>query len=101
MKSIDDYIDSIVDTDGAYLRSVTYLMNKLIVSINGNKDREYINQYIHTMPAMEAMAFRRYVTTNTPSVDYKVTIDRPESLGGGSFDTFLEFDSTIFINVPE
>lgn len=101
LKSIDDYIDSIVDTDGAYLRSVTYLMNKLIVSINGNKDREYINQYIHTMPAMEAMAFRRYVTTNTPSVDYKVTIDRPESLGGGSFDTFLEFDSTIFINVPE
>lgn len=101
LKSLDNYIDSIVDTNGAYLRSVTYLMNKLIVSINGNKDREYINEYIHTMPAMEAMAFRRYVTVNTPSVDYKVTIERPESLGGGSFDTFLEFDSTIFINIPE
>lgn len=101
LKSIDEYIDSIEDNDGAYLRSVTYLMNKLIVSINGNKDREYINEYIHKMPAMEAMAFRRYVTANTPGVDYRVTIERPESLGGGSFDTFLEFDSTVFINIPE
>jgi hypothetical protein len=28
-----------------------------------------------------------------------VSVNRPESLGGGSFETFLELDPTIFLNI--
>jgi len=45
------------------------------------------------------MALRKHINENTPGIDFKITVERPESLGGGSFETFLELDSTIFLNI--
>ena len=36
---------------------------------------------------------------NTPGIDFNITVQRPESLGGGSFSTFLTWDDTVFINL--
>lgn len=78
-----------------------FITNQMIAhtySINGNTDREYITNYIENMRIGEAVKFREFYNNNTPGVDLSITIEIPESDGGGSFDTFLRIQDTIFIN---
>lgn len=96
---ISEYNNTIEDDGSDYIKSVTYILQKCIVSVNGNSDRVFINKYISVMPAFDAISLRRYINENVPSLDYRVTVNRPESLGGGSFTTFLDIDSSFFINV--
>lgn len=98
-EKIAEYSNTIEDDGSDYIKSVTYILQKCIVSVNGNSDRAFINKYISVMPAFDAIALRRYINDNVPSLDYRVTVNRPESLGGGSFTTFLDIDSSFFINV--
>ena len=51
------------------------------------------------MRANDAIEYRKYVNDNIPGVDLNITVPIPESMGGGSFDTFLSIGETIFINV--
>lgn len=101
IENIEEYINTINDDDSKYIKSVTYILEKSIVSIDGNSNKNFIKKYISQMPALDSISFRRYINVNTPSLNYKVSVQRPESLGGGSFNTFLELDDTIFINIPE
>jgi hypothetical protein len=96
---IKNYIDVIDDDNENYVKSVTYILEKCIVSVNGNTDKKFIKKYISMIPVFDSIALRRYISENSPSLNYNVTVQRPESLGGGSFTTFLELDSTIFINI--
>lgn len=98
--SLEKYNNSIEDDNLQYINGVTYMLQKSIVSINGEKDKKFINKYINVMPAIDSMSFRRYLNENSPSLDYSVTVNRPESLGGGSFKTFLELDASVFLNIP-
>ena len=82
-----------------YEEVITKQMIKYTVSINGNTDRTYIENYINNMRAKEAYAYRTYVMNNKPGVDFNITVNIPESDGGGSFDTFLTTDDTIFLNI--
>ena len=70
-----------------------------IVAIDGNTDREWIRDYVMKMPARDSLALRRYINENTPGIDFAITVQRPESLGGGSFTTFLNWDDSVFINL--
>ena len=72
-----------------------------IVSINGNNDRKFIHNYIINMPIKDATSLRRYIIKNTPGVDYNFEIQKPESLGGGSMNVFLQFDQFIFLTDSE
>ena len=87
------------NTEEIYSKAVTENMIKYTMEINGNRDREYIRNYVENMRAMEARKYRDFVTENRPGVDLSVSIPIPESDGGGSFDTFLNIGDTIFINV--
>lgn len=82
-------------------KSVTNGMELAIVSINGNRDRDYIKNYIKQMPALDAFKFRKFMSDNEPSLDFKIKVERPESLGGGSFETFLEIDYSLFLNISQ
>lgn len=82
-----------------YEKNITNSMSLMIVSVDGNTDRQFINKFINTMPAFESFKFRKYVRENEPGMDFEITIDRPENLGGGSFKTFLSIDPSIFINI--
>ena len=73
-------------------------MTAQIVAVNGNYDREYIRKYVNAMPAGDAMALRNYIAENKPGIDFNIEIERPESLGGGSFKTFLNWDDTVLLN---
>ena len=85
-------------TEDIYPNTITEQMIMHTVSINGNEDREYIKNYIENMRTKSAMDYRNYFANNVPGVDFSFTANIPESDGGGSFNTFLRIDDTIFIN---
>lgn len=80
-------------------RAITNTMLLSIVAVNGNSDKDYIKKYVNTMPAREAFDFRKYIIQNEPGMNFEITVNRPENLGGGSFKTFLNIDTSIFINI--
>ena len=84
-----------------YTRIMTNNMELQVTAVNGNYDREFIRKYIRMMPARDSLALRRYITENTPGIDFNIEIERPESLGGGSFKTFLNWDDSVFLNISD
>lgn len=78
---------------------ITNRLEMSIVSINGNEDKKYIKEYIKKMPARDSLELRRYMLENEPGMDFEVEVQRPVSLGGGSFKTFLPWDDTIFYHI--
>ncbi len=87
------------DNSNKFKKIITNRMEMQIVAINGNYDREYIRKAIYSMPASDSFKLRRYIFDNEPGLDFEVDIQRPESLGGGSFKTFLEWNDTVFFNI--
>lgn len=69
------------------------------VSINGIKDRNYIKDYISNMNIKDAAEYRKYLSENEPGINYNITVEKPASLGGGSMETFLQFNQFVFINI--
>lgn len=86
------------DGDKDYPGIITENMILRTVSINGNTDKEFIRNYINYMRAKESLKYRQHMNTIIPGIDFSITINIPESDGGGSFDTFLRLSDTIFIN---
>lgn len=82
----------------AYTNTITEQMIVHTVAVNGNTDKEYIRNHVENMRAMDAKLYREYFTSNRPGVDFSLKVNVPESDGGGSFDTFLRLDDTIFLN---
>lgn len=82
-----------------YTKSITNTMEMQIVSINGNTDKKFIHEYVMNMPASDSLAFRRYVYDNQPGVDFEVEVERPVSLGGGTFKCFLEWNDYVFWHI--
>ena len=104
-KLIDEDIEEMLEIIGTDVpsgddlnSSITDQMIAHTVSVNGKTDREYIKNYVENMRSKEAISYRKYFTENKPGIDFTVHVNVPESDGGGSFDTFLRYDDTIFIN---
>ena len=87
------------DNDMGYTHTLTNRLELSIVSINGNENRDFISNYVENMNVRDALSIRRYITENEPGLDYTVTVERPESLGGGSMPIFLSLDEYIFLNL--
>lgn len=108
-KELGDCIDDMTDildpdnmdfnTNNIYSFSITKQMAKYTMSINGNEDRDFINEYIENMRSKDAFAYRTYVNDNTPGVNMKIKVNVPQSDGGGTFDTFLGIDDYVFGNI--
>ena len=101
---IDDLTDIInenlkTNDNPQYEEAITKQMIGYTVSINGNADRKYIERFINNMRAKDAYAYRTFVMEHHPGVDFKITINIPQSDGGSSFSTFLAIDNTIFLNI--
>lgn len=102
---IDDIKDIInvdndeIDFDKTYANLITNQMVSYTMSINGIEDREFIKDYIENMRSKDALKYRTFVTDNTPGVNMKITVNVPQSDGGGTFDTFLRLDDYVFANI--
>lgn len=109
VKELDDCLEDIKDilnvedieinSDNLYSYTVTSQMIKYTMSINGNTDKEYIKNFIENMRAKDAFEYRNYVNDNTPGVNMKITVNVPQSDGGGTFNTFLGIDDYVFGNI--
>ena len=51
------------------------------------------------MRSNDAYHYRNVIMNNKPGVDFEITINIPESDGGGSFTTFLKLGNDVFINI--
>jgi hypothetical protein len=87
--------------DSKFNKFVTNSLLLQIMSVNGNTDREFITKYVRNMVAFDAMKLRNYIGKNSPGINFDIEVQRPESLGGGSFKTFLNWDDSVFLNLPE
>ena len=97
---IKAWSDKISETNPRpYSKLITNRLELAIMSVNGDTDRDYIAKYVHNMNAMDSLKLRRYMLENEPGIDFEIEIERPESLGGGSFKTFLEWDDAVFLNI--
>ena len=84
-----------------FTKIMTNNMQLQIVAVNDNYDRDYIRKYINSMPARDSMMLRKYINDNRPGIDFDIEVERPESLGGGSFKTFLNWDDSVFLNISD
>ena len=87
--------------ESKFTKIMTNAMQLQIVAVNGNTDREFIRKYINTMPARDSLMLRKYINDNKPGIDFDIEVERPESLGGGSFKTFLNWDDSVFLNISD
>ena len=84
-----------------FTKIMTNSMQLQIVAVNDNYDREFVRKYINQMPARDSMMLRRYISDNKPGINFDIEVERPESLGGGSFKTFLNWDDSVFLNISD
>lgn len=84
-----------------YTRMMTNSLQLQVVSVNGNTDKEWIRKWIYAMPARDSLALRKYINDNRPGIDFNIEVERPQSLGGGSFKTFLNWDDSVFLNISD
>ena len=82
-----------------YSRIITNRLEMSIVSVNGDNNPSNIAKYVRNMGAKDSLMLRRYILENEPGINFEIEIERPMSLGGGSFKTFLEWDDTVFLNI--
>jgi phage FluMu protein Com len=55
---------------GAGSNEVTARLRSMIISVDGNSDRNYIKKFVETeMVSRDALALRQYIKKNTPDVD--------------------------------
>lgn len=94
------YTDTFTENDVTeYSQAITNRMILSVMSVNNITDRNYIREYVCKMNVRDSSALRKYITENEPGLDYNITVERPESLGGGSITTFLQLDQFIFLNL--
>ena len=99
---IDKWTEKLKKTnDSQFSRIMTNAMQLQVMAVNGNTDREFIRKYINQMPARDSLMLRKYINDNRPGIDFNIEVQRPESLGGGSFKTFLNWDDSVFLNISD
>lgn len=98
-RSIEDWYESMDEDEYYYTNTITNRLTAQVVSINGNTNRGFIEEYVYNMNVKDSLELRKYITENEPGLDFKVEINKPESLGGGSQTVFLPLDQFIFLNL--
>lgn len=102
IKSMENWAKKLSEVNQSeFTRMMTNNLQLQIVAVNGNYDREYIRKYINTMPARDSLMLRKYINDNRPGINFDIEVERPESLGGGSFKTFLNWDDSVFLNISD
>lgn len=102
IRTIEQWGDNIDAEEGTIItHSLTNKLNQLVMAIDGITDKNYISDFIMKMNVRDSTALRKFMTNNEPGIDYNITVQRPESLGGGSFKTFLQLDQFLFLNIPD
>lgn len=102
IRTIESWADGMESEESPkFNHTLTNRLNLLLMAVDGITDRQYISDFIRKMNVRDSTALRKYMQKNEPGIDYNITIERPESLGGGSFTTFLQLDQFLFLNITD
>lgn len=102
LKAMENWSKKLQSVNSSKFTNImTNNMQLQIVAVNGNYDRDYVRKYINQMPARDSLMLRKYINDNKPGIDFNIVVERPESLGGGSFETFLNIDDSVFLNISD
>lgn len=102
IRTIESWGDKLDEENALkYNHILTNRLNLLIMAVDGITDKNYIYDFIKKMTVKDSSSLRKYINSHEPGIDYNITIERPESLGGGSISTFLELDQFIFLNITD
>ena len=71
----------------------TLILEKQVVSIDGNTDKTVIKNFVNSMRVLDAQKLRDYISEIKCDVDLTITVGTP---GGGSLTTFLPFTPRFF-----
>jgi hypothetical protein len=71
----------------------TYSLEKMIVEVNGSRDRNMIKDFVSSIRIKDGKDFTKYVESIEPGIDLNITVGTP---GGGSVDTFLPLNTQFF-----
>ena len=102
IRTIEKWGDN-MDEDSAtkFTHALTNKLMLLVMAVDGITDKKYISEFIKKMNVRDSSALRKYINQNEPGIDYNITVERPESLGGGSVTTFLQLDQFLFLNITD
>jgi hypothetical protein len=93
---VDD-IDKMVEKDTQnnipVNNSTTYRFERMIVDVNGNRDRTMIKDFVNVMRIADAKAFDNYIDELESGIDLNIEVTTP---GGGSVATFLPLNFNFF-----
>jgi hypothetical protein len=73
--------------------SNTYRLERMIVEVNGSRDRGMIRDIANSMRISDARAFDAYVDSIESGIDLNIEVETP---GGGSVATFLPLNFNFF-----
>lgn len=100
IRDIDKWQEEMDEEDVlSYTHSITNRIELSIMEVDGVTDRRMIRDFVRNMNIKDSSALRKYINDNEPGIDYNIQIEKPESLGGGFMNVFLQLDQYIFLNV--
>jgi hypothetical protein len=77
-KEISDELRSMERLGKNMASEVTTKLKKMIVAVNGDKNRGTINNFVDSMPALDSLKFRRHVENLSPGVDLTVSFTKKD-----------------------
>ena len=102
VKNLNAWSSKLEDSDNTgegFSHAVTNRLEACIMSVDGITNRDMIRDFVLNMNVKDSSSLRKYINENEPGLDYKLTIEKPQSLGGGSMDVFLQLDQFVFLNI--
>lgn len=100
IRTIDDWQENMEEeSEEEFTHSVTNRLELSIMAVDGVTDRNIVRDFVRKMNVRDSSSLRKYITENEPGFDHNITIQKPESLGGGSMNVFLQLDQYIFLNI--
>ena len=91
--SIDELIRKEQENNVLVNNTSTYKMERQLIEVNGNRDRNYIRDFASTMRIVDAKALNDYINSIESGIDLKIEVTTP---GGGSVATFLPLTTKFF-----
>lgn len=93
IEELDESIKNDLLNDVKISKTVTKTLKKQIVSVDGNNDPKFIENFIKTLPIQDSRSFRKYYEENESGIDLSVTVETP---GGASIASFLPLGFSFF-----
>jgi hypothetical protein len=69
-KAIREELQAIIRFDkSGKSPEITTRLKKMITSVEGNTDKVFIKNFVDNLPSRDSLAFRKHISTHTPSLD--------------------------------